>query len=120
MGKHKISRAELRRAEAEARRLLNSPRFFNEFLTAVKKQGLVGEEKNALALLIVAVSRLLRRPLNVMVKGQSASGKNWLVTRVLSLMPPDAVREITSTSARAWNYSKDDFRHRVVYLQERD
>ena len=120
MGTHKISPAEIRKAKAKAQQLLRSTRFFNEFLTAVRKAGLVGEEKNALVLLIVAVSRLLNRPLNVIVKGQSASGKNWLVTRVLRLMPSDAVREISSTSRRAWNYSKDDFRHRVVYIQERN
>jgi hypothetical protein len=42
---------------------------FNEFLLAVKKVGLVGEELNALVVLIVAVSRLLPRPLSLFVKG---------------------------------------------------
>ena len=55
MGKHKVTRAERRRAEKEALKLLESPHFFNEFLRAVKKAGLVGEEQNALVLLIVVV-----------------------------------------------------------------
>jgi hypothetical protein len=120
MGRHKIARAEQRRAEKEARELLQSSRFFNEFLLAVKKAGLVGEELNALVLLIVAVSRVFRRPLNLFVKGHSSSGKNWLVTRLLRLMPKSAVAEITSASDKAWHYSQSDFRHRVVYLQERN
>jgi hypothetical protein len=107
-------------AIAEARRLLASPRFFNEFLSAVEKEGLVGEQNNALALLIVAVSRLLSRPLNALVKGASASGKNWLVKRVLRLLPKDCAPEISNASDKAWNYSGDDFRHRVIYLQERN
>jgi len=120
MSRHKGSRAERRRAEKEALKLLQSPRFFNEFLRAMDRAGLVGEEQNALVLLVVVVSRILPRPLNVFVKGHSSAGKNWLVTRILSLMPKSAVAEITSASDQAWNYSHSDFRHRVVYLQERN
>jgi hypothetical protein len=120
MGKHKVTQPERKRAEKEARKLLRSARFFNEFLLAMKRAGLVGEELNALVLLIVAVSRLLPRPLNLFVKGHSSSGKNWLVTRVLRLMPKGAVAEITSASDKALHYSESEFRHRVVYLQERN
>jgi hypothetical protein len=120
MGRHKITRSERRRAEKEARELLQSPRFFNEFLLAMKKAELVGEELNALVLLVVATSRLLLRPLNLFVKGRSSAGKNWLVTRFLRLMPKSAVAEITSASDKAWHYSQSDFRHRVVYVQERN
>lgn len=120
MGNHKLTRAERKRAEKSARKLLRSDRFFNEFLLAVKKVGLVGEELNALVILIVAVSRLLPRPLSLFVKGHSSAGKNWLVTRVLRLMPKSAVAEITSASDKAWHYSRSDFRHRIVFLQERN
>jgi hypothetical protein len=120
MGKEKLSRAERRRAEKEALKLLRSAYFFNEFLRAVKKAGLVGEEQNALVLLIVVVSRILSRPLNAFVKGHSSAGKNWLVTRVLRLLPKSVVAEITSASDKAWNYSGSDFRHRVVYVQEQN
>lgn len=120
MGKHKVTRAELRRAKKAARKLLQSPHFFNKFLLAMKKAGLVGEELNALVLLIVVASRILPRPLNVFVKGRSSAGKNWEVSRILRLMPKSAVAEITSASDRAWNYSGSDFRHRVVYVQEQN
>ena len=106
--------------EKKALRLLKSPRFFNKFLHSLKKVGLVGEELNAIVLLIVVTSRILPRPLNVFVKGHSSSGKNWLVTRILRLIPKSAVAEITSASDQAWNYSQSDFRHRVVYVQERN
>lgn len=120
MSKQKLTRAERKRAEKKARRLLQSPRFFNEFLLAMKKAGLVGEELNALVLFIVVVSRILAHPLNAFVKGASSSGKNFLVKLILLLMPRSAVREITSASAQAWHYSRSDFRHRVVYLQEQN
>jgi hypothetical protein len=120
MGKHKVTRAERRREQKKARKLLQSPRFFNEFLRTIHRAGLVGEEQNALVLLIVVVSRILPRPLNVFVKGPSSGGKNWLVKKILRLAPKSAVVEITSASEKAWNYSGSDFRHRVVYVQEQN
>jgi DNA primase len=107
-------------ARADALKLLKSPRIFNKFLEVMEKVGLVGEWRNALVLLIVVVSRLLPRPISAFVKGRSASGKNWLVRCVLLLMPRGRVRELTSMSDRAFNYSKDRFRHRVAFLQERN
>jgi hypothetical protein len=118
--KHKQSRAESRQAKREAMKLLQSPSLFNNFLRAMEKSGLVGEKRNALVLFVVAASRVLDRPLNVFVKGHSSAGKNWLVTRVLHLLPKSDVAEITSASEHAWSYSRSDFRHRVVYLQERN
>jgi len=113
--KHKTSRAERRRAEREAKKLLRSRDFFNKFLRMLQKLGLVGETENALVVFVVAMSCILDRPLNVFVKGHSSAGKNWLVTRVLKLFPRSAVREITSASEHAWSYSRSYFRHRVVY-----
>jgi hypothetical protein len=118
--KHKISRAERKRIERKAKKLLQSRHFLNKFLSAIEKMGLVGEKGNAEVVYVVATSCILDRPLNLFVKGQSSSGKNWLVTRVLHLLPKSDVREITSASEQAWSYSRSDFRHRVVYLQERN
>ena len=100
--------------------LLRSPDFFDHYLDVIARTGLVGEERNAAVLLVAGISRSLPRPLNVIVKGKSSSGKNYLVNRVLSLFPKNAVHELTSSSDMAWNYSGDDFRHRIVYLQERN
>src|SRR6266404_1226890 len=104
----------------EARRLLASPDLFRQHLDALKRNELVGEERYANVVYVTGVSRLLQRPLNLTAKGQSSTGKNHVIDQVLSLFPKDSVREITSTSAHAWNYSEDDFRHRVLYQQEID
>lgn len=112
------SNNKLNREQRAALRLLQSPRFFNEFLAAMKKEGLVGEELNALLLLIVVVSRLLRHPLHVFIKARSSAGKNFLVRLLLRLLPRHAITEVTSVSDKAWSYLDKDFRHTVVYLQE--
>src|SRR5438445_369364 len=105
---------------AEALELLSSPYLFGRYLDAMERSGVVGEERNAEVLWIVGVSKDLLRPINLIVKGPSSAGKNHIVSRGLRLFPKDCVRELTSSSALAWNYSADDFRHRIVYLQERN
>lgn len=122
MTKAKKARETLEKEELTklALELLRSPDFFQKYYDALQRIGLVGEERNASVLLIAAVSRLLDRPLNIIVKGHSSSGKNHVVNRTLRLVPEDAVRELTSSSAQAWNYAGDYFRHRIVYLQERN
>ena len=117
---HRLTRKELRRIRRAAHQLLESPDFFNEFLKTVHKLGLVGEQRNALVLLVVVASRVLERPLNVFVRGHSSAGKNWLVTRVLQLLPRSGLAEVTSASDQAWSYSGTDLRHRVLYIQERN
>ncbi len=107
-------------AEQQALTLLKSPSLFRQYLDAMKSVGLVGEERNALAVFIVGVSRLLERPLNLLVKGHSAAGKNFMVNSCLRLFPEDAFRTLTSSSTKSWNYSEDYFQHKIVYLRERN
>jgi hypothetical protein len=118
--KHKVSRAKRTAAEREATKLLQSPDFFNQFLFAMKKDGLVGEEQNALVLFIVVISRLLSRPLNAFVKARSSAGKNFLIKRVIRLLPKHAIAEVTSVSDTAWSYMGNRLRHTVVYIPERN
>jgi hypothetical protein len=106
--------------ERKARELLESSGIFKSLRKALRRVGVVGEVRNGLILFIVAISALLDRPLNAIVKGSSSAGKNYLVGRALRLLPKEAVREITSSSKTAWNYGRDDFRHAIVYLQERN
>jgi hypothetical protein len=100
--------------------LLRDEDFFGKLRNAIARAGIVGEVRNALAIYIIAISSLLERPLSAILKGRSSSGKNKVASVVLSLLPRSAVREITSSSKTAWNYSGDDFKHRVVYLPERN
>jgi hypothetical protein len=100
--------------------LLKDSDFFGKLREAVKRGGLVGEVRNALAIYVIAISSLLDRPLNAIVKGVSSAGKNLLVSRALLLIPKTAIEEITSSSRLAWTYSRDQLRHRIVYLKERN
>ncbi len=118
--KQKVSRSERRRAEREAKALLRSPRFFNELLNALEKDGLVGEKENALVVYTGASSRILPHPLNVFEKGPSSAGKNFLIKRIFRLLPKDAIVDIASVSDTAWSYMGDRLAHKVVYIPERN
>ena len=107
-----------RTARKEASLLLHSPRFFCRILEVLRREGLVGEEQNALVVYVAAVSRLLSKPLNLFVKGQSSSGKNHTVKKVLRLIPKKCICEITNSSARAWDYMGRQLQHKIVLFQE--
>jgi hypothetical protein len=98
--------------------LLRSARFFCKLLAVLAQEGLVGEQRNALVIFVVAVSRLLSKPLNLFVKGQSSSGKNHTVKKVLGLIPPEHICEITNSSDSAWDYMGKQLRHKLVFFQE--
>lgn len=100
--------------------LLRSPDFFSRLLSAVRKAGLVGEERNALVVFIVATSRLLAKPLCLFVKGRSGVGKNFLADTVLRFFPSAELRQPTSISDKALNYLGDTLVHKIFYVRERN
>jgi hypothetical protein len=100
--------------------LLRSSYFFFNLLSAIRKTGLVGEERNALVVYVVGTSRLLEKPLCLFVKGPSGVGKNFLTDNVLGFLPSSDVQELTSSSTRSWNYLGKKLAHKVVYIKERN
>jgi hypothetical protein len=115
-------REALRNAKPKAMELLRSPFFFRHFLADAEKAGLVGENRNALALYIVATSRFRGRPINALVKGKSSSGKNFLVRTVLdNFMPKETVHGVSSMSERSLNFlRKDELTNSILYFYEID
>jgi len=106
--------------KVHALKLLRSPQFFSLFLKAGRKAGLVGEEKNALAIFLLGVSRLFESPLNLYVKGPSSSGKNFLIKNVLRFFPENCVVEMTSGTAASWSYQGLNLVNKIVYVQEQN
>ncbi len=106
--------------ERKALALLSSARFFNELITAKRKAGVSGEERNAQVVYISGTSRLLPKPLCLFVKGPSGVGKNFLADAILGLFPKSEVQLLTSSSSRSWNYLGNKLVHKVVYIKERN
>jgi hypothetical protein len=71
-------------------------------------------------LYLVATSRKLRQPLAACVKAPSASGKSYIATIIISLMPPEDVIEATSITPAALYYMPPgSLTHKVVSAAER-
>jgi hypothetical protein len=105
---------------AEAIALLDDPRLLERIAADLQKRGIVGERLNALTIYLAAVSTQLRKPLSIIMKGLSASGKSYIVACVADLFPPEVVLAATSLTTNALYYFKPGtLRHRWIVAGER-
>ena len=88
------------------------------FAAALRDRGVVGEERNAKLLFLALVTRFLKRPVSVAVKGPSSGGKSFLVEQVLHFFPSEAVYCLTAMSERALAYTEGDLRNRFLVIYE--
>lgn len=80
---------------------------------------LVAGEREALAVLYLALtSRLLPRPINLLLQAPPGAGKSYLVDSVLQMFPESAYYKLTASSERSFIYSDGDFSHRTVVIAE--
>jgi hypothetical protein len=80
--------------------------------------GLAGEERAAALVYLCMTSRLLERPVSLVLKAPSSAGKSYLVKRVLELFPPSAYHAVTAMSERAIAYGREPLSHRILVLYE--
>jgi hypothetical protein len=98
--------------------LAQAPSILDRVGDALIDMGLVGEQRAAKLLYLVATSRLFPRPLSAKVSGQSSAGKSHLVGCVLRLFPDAAYYAVTAMSDRALAYSEEPLVHRMLVLYE--
>ena len=83
--------------------------------------GLVGENVNKLVAYIAATSRRLDTPLAIVVQSSSAAGKSTLMDKVLSLMPPEDVRQYSAISGKSPFYlGTENLKHRILAVAEEE
>jgi hypothetical protein len=111
-------KAEAIQAAGKAGELLKTPDILGEFWKVCRKLGLVGEMKNAKLLYLALTSRVLDRPVSVVVKGTSSSGKSFQIEIVLTFFPTTAYYALSSMSERALAYSEEPLAHRFLVLFE--
>lgn len=103
----------------EALQLLKDPQLAKRILSDYEECGLVGEETNKLLCYLAGVSRLLDRPLSVLVQSSSAAGKTSLLEATLALMPPEAQVRMSSLTAQALYYmGTRQLRHKILSVAE--
>jgi biotin operon repressor len=109
---------EIQAAWQAASSLLQSPQILDEFIQLCADMGLVGEEINAKLIYLALTSRLLDRPINIVIKGPSSGGKSFTLDTNLKAFPPSTYYALTSMSERAIAYSDEPMSHRILVIYE--
>ena len=82
--------------------------------------GIAGEQRLALTVYMTGLSRLLDHPLAIIVQGPSSSGKSYVLERVASLFPEEAVLPATEITPQAlYHLASGELEHRFVVSGER-
>ncbi len=106
--------------QAAARAMLESPDLLERIGEDFSAVGIAGERTLAGTVYLSGVSRLLERPLALLVQGPSSSGKSLVLGAVAKLFPPEAVFSATTLSTLSLYYAPPGtFRHRFVVCGER-
>ena len=90
----------------------------DEFANELSRIGVVGERRAAKLIYLAVTSRLLERPVSIVVKGPSSGGKSFLVESTLKFFPSEAFYALTAMSDRALAYSTEPLRHRHLVIYE--
>jgi hypothetical protein len=108
------------RAESAAgcAELAAQPRILDVFYETLGEIGHVGEAVTAAILYLAVVSRLLAKPVSVVVKGPSAAGKSYTVETTLAFFTPAAYHALSAMSERAVIYGRESLAHRMFVLYE--
>lgn len=105
---------------AEAEERLRDPDLLNRVSTDIRALGVVGEKNNRQILYLVGTSAQLPRPLAVIFRGASSSGKSFLGEQVSRLFPPEVVLRATRLTTNAlYHFRPGTLRHRMIVAGER-
>jgi DNA primase len=106
---------------AAALSLLRDPNLLDHVVTAYDRIGVVGEATNKLVAYLAATSRLLERPLAVLLQSSSAAGKSSLLEATLTLLPESArVKYSAMTGQSLYYMAERELAHKVLAVVEEE
>jgi DNA primase len=106
---------------AEALALLKSPDLMSRIVEDFDACGVVGEKTNKLVGYLAAVSRLLDRPLAVVIQSSSAAGKSSLMDAVLAFVPEEARTKYSAMTGQSLFYmGQTSLKHRILAIAEEE
>ena len=114
----------VRLSEAErqaALELLTSDNLIEAILADFEACGVVGERTGKLVGYLAATSRLLARPLGVMIQSSSAAGKSSLMSAILAFMPAEEQFVCSAMTGQSLYYAGNvDLRHKILSVAEEE
>jgi DNA primase len=106
---------------ADALGLLRAPDLVGRIARDFAACGIVGEETNTIVGYLACVSRLLDRPLALIIQSSSAAGKSSLMDAILALMPSEAcIRYSAMTGQSLYYMGTTDLKHRILAIAEEE
>ena len=99
---------------------LKSRNLLRWVVDGIEEAGVAGERFLSLTIFLAGTSRLLSRPLAVIVQGPSASGKSYSIEQVAKLFPAEAILSATDITPNALYYMEPgELEHKFVVAGER-
>jgi hypothetical protein len=100
------------------RELALAPDLMDRVVRQVQDMGVVNERELIVLTYITATSRVLARPINILIKGVSSGGKSFTALHTLELIGQDFTNKLTSSSALSLVYDTRSLAHTVMLLFE--
>ena len=103
----------------EAIEFLKSDRLLFKIKEALTRQNIIGEDVNKILLYLIFTSRIMKKPVSSIIKGLSSSGKTYLMSKTVTLMPPEGIHVMQDATAKAFHYlDEDGLRHKMIVIGE--
>jgi DNA primase len=97
------------------------PRLIKRLNELLGQAGIVGEERNRIFLLLIAISHKMPETLHGLLQGSSGSGKTRLLKQISDCMPPESVTKQTRLSDKVlYNFPEHYFVNRLLCLEDID
>lgn len=107
------------RTELEA--FAKKPKLLKRLNDLLGQSGIVGEERNRIFLLLIALSHKMPETLHALIQGSSGSGKTRLLKQISDCMPPESVTKLTRLSDKVlYNFPESYFINRLLCLEDID
>lgn len=114
---HTLNETEQQQAIA----LLQDENLLQRILDDFNTAGIVGEETNKLVGYLACVSRLLEKPLAVIIQSSSAAGKSSLMDAILNLMPvEERVHYSAMTGQSLFYMGETNLKHKILAIAEEE
>jgi len=104
-----------------AMEFLRAPNLFELIADHAATCGIAGERTNVLIGYLGTVSRLLDRPLAIIVQSSSAAGKTTLMDAILAFVPPESRTKFSAMTGQSLFYMlASDLRHKILAIVEQE
>jgi hypothetical protein len=124
MRKQEMEREQTReRLQTSCREIANDPNLFDRLTKTARRVGVVGEDASFREVYLGASSRFNRRKaLSILRRGSAAAGKNYIIEKMLCLIPEEGLIRVSSASPLSLVYyggeDENALQHQIIYVAE--